>query len=264
MMRSTFSGLRACLLSWGICVCGVLALSTTLSANSTVLTLGAISSYYGGAYVPPYPGAIEVNNDPNDQMVVSLICLDGNKTNYFTEAYSGTVETLSTDLVGENATLVQDTEEAAFLASLVMYDAAHDKISISVSGVGGGGYVTQTQHGSMTVGDFVNSVEGPIAFAIWQVMGTLEGPPDPASAPYVTLAQNVYNTYMKNGGPAVQAFNSSVQIFIPDSNNPNTQRFFLAYGNDASFVPEPGTMVLFGTGVVLMGLGCARRLRRPR
>jgi hypothetical protein len=240
----------------------VLALSTTLSADSTVLTLGAISSYYGGAYVPPYPGAVEVNNDPNDQMVVSLICLDGNKTDYFTDSYTGTVETLSTDLVGENATVVQDTEEAAFLASLVMYDAAQDKISISVSGVGGNGYVTLTPHGSMTVGDFVNSVEGPIAFAIWQVMGTLDVPPDPASAPFVTLAQNVYTYDMKNGGAAVRAFNNSVQIFIPD--NADTQRFFLAYGNVGSLVPEPGTMVLFGTGAVLMGLGCARRFRRPR
>src|SRR5208283_4140925 len=110
-----------------------------------------------------------------------------------------------------------------------------------VAGVGGNGFVPQTASGPISVSQFVNNVEGPIAFAVWQVMGTLEGSPDPASAPYVLEAQTAYTNFLQyTSSPVVQAFNSSVMIFIPS--DPNTQRFFTAYGDVGSMVPEPGTM----------------------
>jgi hypothetical protein len=163
----------------------------------------------------------------------------------------------------------QNEEEAAFLASLVMSDASADNITITVSG----GTVTQSApgpSGSTVVSNFVNNVEGPIAYAIWEIMQTQEPGPetDPtnllAAAPYVTLATNVYNDYMKSNGPAVQVFNSSVLIFIPSGDSAGTQRFFMGFGDTSSLTPEPGTLVLFGTGLLLMALGCSRRLaRRP-
>jgi hypothetical protein len=260
MSLSPLFGLRGRFISWAICLCAVLALSTTLSASSTVLTLGDTSAQYGSVYVGPYPGAVEQNSDPTQQLVVSLFCLDGNLTDYFTYQYPGTVEPLSA-LSGDSN--FQSEEEAAFLASLVLYEAQQDNIAISVAGVGGNGLVTQIANGSVSVTDFVNNVEAPISFAIWQIMGTLDGSPDPAAAPYVLQAQNAYTNILQySSTPLVAAFNSSVMIFIPADSS--TQRFFTAYGDVGSMVPEPGTMALFGTGIALMALGCARRLRRPR
>jgi hypothetical protein len=260
------------LISLAICLCVVLALSTTLRASSTVLTLGNYDSgspQYGGSYVGPYPGAIETNSDPNTQLLVSLFCLDGNLTDYFTYQYDGTVESLSSLSADPN---FESDEQAAFLASLVMYEANQDKITISVSGVGSGGYLTQTANGTMSITDFVNNVEGPVSEAIWEIMGTQDSTQlaaatnNSAVEAYLLEANNAYSEFLQYpANPLVQAFNSSVMIFIPNATIPPTQRFFTAYGDVSDMLaPEPGTMVLFGTGFLLTALGCARRLRRPR
>jgi hypothetical protein len=263
-----YRGLKYRFITLGICVCGLVAFSTTLSASSTVLTLGSSASgmYYGSEYVGPYPGSL--NPDTTDPLIVAsagpIFCLDANQTNYWGTSYDGTEETL-----GEVSQ--QDVEEAAFLASLMMFDAQHDGIDLSFSGSGGGLLLTQTAGTPTGVSDFVNNVEGPISYAIWQLMGTLGGTaPNPTlTEQYMTQAGSAYNKVLKNSSdPVVAAFNSQVMVFFPPTGS-GTQRFVTAKLDlaliDEAAAPEPGTLVLFGTGVLLMALGCTRRLaRRPR
>jgi hypothetical protein len=56
----------------------------------------------------------------------------------------------------------------------------------------------------------------------------------------------------------VSTFNQNALIFSPCTSN---QSFVGAYSDQdlINHVPEPGTMVLFGAGALLMGLGCVRR-----
>lgn len=262
-MRSWYYGFKDRFIALGICVCGLLVFGATLRASSTVtLTLGTYngsSPQYGGEYVGPYPGTLGSDAGP-------IFCLDANQTNYFGQPYGGTEETL-----GEASQ--QDVEEAAFLASLMMYDAQQDGITLTPSGSLGGLLLNQTAGTLTGVSDFVNNVEGPISFAIWQIMGTLAGVNESSSVwtsaqPYVTLAGAAYSTVLKNSSDSVvAAFNSQVMVFIPNS---QTQRFVTANLDMAlidevnAAVPEPGTVVLFGIGLLLIALGCTRRLaRRP-
>lgn len=162
-------------------------------------------------------------------------------------------------------------EEAAFLASLMMYEAKQDGIKLGHSGTGGNPTLTQTA--TMTVGEFVSQVEGPISYAVWQIMGTLGNlAQDPNAQPHVAEAQAAWtNVLQYSSSPLMMTFNSSVIVFSRVNGSPNynspSQRFITAfYDNDLiEAAPEPGTMVLFGTGVLPMALRCARRLaRRPR
>jgi hypothetical protein len=89
---------------------------------------------------------------------------------------------------------------------------------------------------------------------------------DPAAAPFVALAQDAWTNLLQYPlNPLMVAFNSNVMVFTPTG---STQRFVAAYSDSAvidAATPEPGTMLLLGTGSLLMVLGCARRqARRPR
>jgi hypothetical protein len=247
-----------------ICVCGLVTFSTPLSASSAIsLTLGTYngaSPQYGGEYVGPYPGTLGSDGGP-------VFCLDANLTDGFSDTYGGIEESL-----GE--VNQQDVEESAFLASLMMFDAQEDGIILTPSGSGGSLLLNQTASGYTTVSEFVNNVEGPISWAIWQLMGTLGGVSESTSVynsaqPYVAQANAAYNKVLKNSSdPVVAAFDSSVMVFLPTGDSAGTQRFITA-DLDVALIdeaaPEPGTMVLFGAGVVLMILGYTRRLgRRPR
>jgi hypothetical protein len=83
---------------------------------------------------------------------------------------------------------------------------------------------------------------------------------DPAIAGLVTLAQTNYMNYTYN--------NDQVFTYVLAANPPcQTQgQSFISVTPLTPSVPEPGTMVLFGAGALLMGLGCARRrlAKRPR
>jgi hypothetical protein len=271
-MHTPNRAVRDRLIALSVGVCGVLAFSTTLSASSTVLTLGNVnysngspSPQYGGVYVAPYPGAIEQNGNPASQLIVALFCLDGNKTDYFTQSYTGDVQPLSS----MPADQLQSLDEAAFLASLLLTDARQQQITIGVSGVGANGLLTQTApgpNGAAAVANFVQTVEGPISEAIWKIMGTQTTADanwyatDTLAQQFVAQAESAWTNGLADpSNPYRQWLNQSFMIFIPNGNSKDTQRYIF------TVVPEPGTIVLFGTGALLIALGCARRLaRRPR
>jgi hypothetical protein len=245
--------------TFGICVCGLLAFCSTLSANSTVFVLGNSNSSNqnyspaGGGTVPAGPYAGTLTNSLN----TLFFCLDGNLSANWDTPYNGTDAPPSG----------QAQEEAAFLASLMLYVAAQDGITVASDGTN----ESLTINGSVSMATFVNTVEGPISMAIWQIMGSLPTQDgiagnDPAAAPFVALAQDAWTNLLQYPlNPLMVAFNSNVMVFTPTG---STQRFVAAYSDSAvidAATPEPGTMLLLGTGSLLMVLGCARRqARRPR
>jgi hypothetical protein len=106
----------------------------------------------------------------------------------------------------------------------------------------------------------VNSLEGPISLAIWQLMGTLvqngqSTRADPAAQHFIDLAITAHNS-----GEITSSFLNSVEIWhpgTPGSGSTAEQRFIVAT------IPEPGTMVFLGTGLALIALSRIRRRRAP-
>ena len=259
-MTSPYCGFTKRLIVLSICLCGLLAFSTTLSANTTFVVgqdnLGNYTPNNGsgtteGANMPvgPYAGVLTINGVQQSNYL--YFCLTGNQyldsTEYGSEA-SVPTSTLAT---------TQDLEEAAFLASYTLTEAALDQMTLTSDGHN----ITFTGNGSTNTGQFINSVLGPIQDAIWYVMGTLPAGDsnilnDPVISGLVTLAQTSYLNYSYNN---VQVF-----TFVPTKDQPTGQSFISV--DTLPSVPEPGTMVLFGGGALLMGLGCIRRrmARRPR
>jgi hypothetical protein len=95
-------------------------------------------------------------------------------------------------------------------------------------------------------------VEGPISFAIWQIMGTLGTTgPDPAAQQYIQTAQYAYSHNL-----IPRSYLDRVLIFNPDQNG--IQRFITAVPDSAmvsqtlSGVSEPGTMALLAGALMLL------------
>ncbi len=187
------------------------------SAQANTLVLtGNPNQVYSGINVGPYPVTL-------DAAPALVFCLDDTKTANWGGSYAGTVHTPNTAA----------EEEAAFLASYALYAGSPSSNGPTVSGV-----------------------EGPISFAIWQIMGTLGSTPvDPNAQKYVNMAQYAYTA-----GLISQDFLNSVFVFVPTDTT--IQRFISAVTRpamDVAATPEPGTIVLFGTGVMLVALSRLRR-----
>jgi hypothetical protein len=268
-MTAPYCGFTKRLIVLSICLCGLLAFSTTLSANTTTFVVGQDNlGYYTpnngsgtteGANMPvgPYAGVLTINGQQSSNYL--YFCLTGDQ--YVDQKEIGTEASLPTSTLATQ----QQLEEAAFLASYTLTEATLDHFTLnSTNGVN----ITFTKNGSMSKDQFISSVLGPIQDAIWYVMGTLPSGDsgdttkavnilnDPAISNLVTLAQTSYMNYSYNN---VQVF-----TFVPTQGQPTGQSFISV--STLSSVPEPGTMVLFGGGALLMGLGCMRRrmARRPR
>jgi hypothetical protein len=181
---------------------------------ATIIITGNYSWDYDGVAVGPYLATL--NGEPN----LPVFCMDLHVDTYVGTTYTGSLSTPTT----------QAEEEAAFLASYSLY-----------LGAPGSDQTT------------INDVEGPIAMAIWQLMGTLgTTQADPAAAPYILLAQSAYSNHLI---PA--SFLNNVTIWTPDQPG-SSQRFITAVPDDStitSATPEPGTAVFLGSGVVLLALG---------
>jgi len=170
---------------------------------------------YMGVNVGPYPGSLTGSG------ATEFFCLNLDKPAAFDTSYPGTVS----EPVG------QSEDEVAFLSAYLL---------------------SKGSPGSDP--NFVQQYEGPISFAIWQIMGTLGSTaPDPAAAQFVTLAQNAYNQ-----GLITTAFLSNFLVFTPD--NDSIQSFITVVGNVPA--PEPGTMLLLGSGLLAAVL-FAWRWRKP-
>jgi len=198
-------------------------LLTTCARADTFKLTGDPGQVYNGENVGPYPVSL-------DGFSHLAFCLDESLTSIWGVTYDGTVHSPNT----------QAEEEAAFLASYALYDGAPSSNSNSV-----------------------NTVEGPISYAIWEIMTpslTLSLPASvvAAASPFINLAEYAYGAHLIDS-----TFLSSVAIFVPTT--PGIQRFVMAVSDpvmDHSAIPEPSTIVLFGTGVLLIGLGRFRRRQK--
>jgi len=167
--------------------------------------------------VGPYPGML--STDP-----YGFFCIDYVKTATWSGAYSGNAYGVA-DAV-PNKTTAQ-LVEAAFLADKLYW-------------LGGSGASTALY-------------QGPISFAVWQIMDPTPGdvPVNSAAQPFILEAQNAYLS------GAISAANfPNIKIFVPD--NPSIQDFMTVTAG----APEPGTIALFAGGLLLIGLGRLRRSRR--
>jgi len=171
--------------------------------------------------VAPYPGWIG-SNTPGDQY--GFFCIDYLKTANWNATYTGTLYHVQDDIPGKTR---EQVVEAAYLSDRLY------------------------QLGGMAAS--LNLFQGPISFAIWQIMDPAPGhvQRNAAAQPYVQEAQYMYQT-----GQITAAYFPNTLILVPD--NPSVQDFITLA---AASVPEPGTIVLFLAGFGLIGVGLIRRRR---
>jgi hypothetical protein len=170
--------------------------------------------------VGPYPGWLGSNALGN---LYGFFCIDYGKTANWNASYQGQVYTVQDAIPGRTE---QQLVEAAYLSDKLFW-------------VGGSSAST-------------NLYQGPISFAIWEIMDPTAGhvPVDPAAQVYLLDAQQAYASRMAT---AVDFPNT--RIFVPD--NPSIQEFMtLSPG-----VPEASTVSLVVGGLLLV-VGRARMSRR--
>jgi hypothetical protein len=208
--------------------CGLaLTLFFPILHATTIQLTGNPTFAYDGILVGPY--AATLGDDP----AALVFCMDLHIDTYLRTTYEGSLSAPQTQL----------EQEAAFLASYALYLGAPS-------------------------GGLVNLVEGPISMAIWQIMGTMGATPlDPAAQSYIELAHSAYSN-----NAITPAFLTGVSIWTPNQQG-SAQRFVTANSDDSTILgalggtqsaglseaPEPGTLVLFGTGILLMAVSRIRR-----
>jgi hypothetical protein len=267
-MRTPNSTFRNRLIALSICLCALLAFSTTLSADTTNFILGTANL---GTYTPtggradqvgPYPGTLTIVTSTGSTVSTNSLffCLTGNQY-----AYSQEYGNVTTPLQAASP-LKEQEEQAAFLASLLLTKAAEFSVTVSTKIPSwGNAYDKYVDFSGGDLTDFRTAID-PIQTAIWYIMGTLPSQDsalagnlhsDTRVEALVKKAQNEFGGYNYDN---VQVFN-----FVSSKCEPHGQSF-ISVNTLTTATPEPGTMVLFGAGALLMGLGCVRRrlAKRPR
>lgn len=200
-----------------------------------------------GEAAGPYPGTITDTTTNKTLPFGQFMCLDGNVVTYWGSTLTGGTVTHPAD---------QQEDEAAFLASLLLSDAAQQGVTLpSASAPGPSPSYTQA---------FIDGYSGAITFAIWDIMKTLPGgvtEPSGAQA-FVTDAQQEYTNVFNNSSSADyaagQAFLASVDIFNPYPVG-SAQRF-ITMNPAPDPTPEPGTLGSLAAGLLLAAL-CLRQRR---
>ena len=184
--------------------------------------------------VGPYSGYLGPETPEN---LYGFMCIDYLKTANWNTTYSGFAYNVADLIPGKTQ---EQIVEAAYLTTKLM-------------ALGG------SQAG-------VDAHQGPISFAIWQIMDPTVGdvPRAAAAQSYVQEAQSAYLS-----GSISAANFPYVRIFVPD--NPSIQSFMTATGPSVSLaaaatgeVPEPGTVVLIMIGLALLAVSRIRRVKAPR
>ena len=147
---------------------------------------------------------------------ILVFCLDMNLSTQIGQSYAGGLS-LSND---------QTLEEVSFLAAYALQNGAPD--------------VNQ-----------VNSLEGPVSLAIWQIMGTSDVAPDLAAQPFVLMAQDAYVH-----GQIPQALLDRVVVWSPAL--PGASQRFLRVDPETES-PEPGTILFIALGLLMITCGLAGR-----
>ena len=223
---------------------GISGLSDHLGSGGVFL--GVSVSEFG-----PYAGTLTNNVTGAVSPDYAFFCLTGNQYYQQPEYGNDGPANVAQANSSNNLLTVTEQEEAAFLVSVMLTDQAANKVTLTPSGSGASKYLVAT---GTNVPAFEAAL-GPIQLAIWYVTKTLPG----ALNWDVTNVGSITDSATYNLVVAAQSaatnlwFDSGLQVF--------------AYGADSggqNFIgvpaPEPGTMVLFGAGVLLMGLGSSRKL----
>jgi hypothetical protein len=200
--------------------CALALLLAAIPAHANTLLLGSNpGQVYNGINVGPYPVTL-------DSVSGYAFCITESLTAVWGTSYGGTVVSPTT----------RAQEEAAFLASYALYDGLPGSNS---------------------------SLEGPISYAIWEIMtptltSSLPSSVVLAAEPFVSMANYAYTA-----GLITPAFLTSVKIFVPT--DPTIQSFVMAVNNSTTLTmdhlatPEPSTVLLFGAGLLLVGMSRYRR-----
>ena len=169
--------------------------------------------------VGPYPGYLGADV-PGD--LYGFFCIDYLLTATWGGSYSGTVYNIGDAIPGKS---LEQQLEGGYLSSQLYQ-------------LGGGSANTALY-------------QGPISFAIWQIMDPATGhvPVDPAAQSWVLQAQNMYAD-----GQLSAANYSNTLIFVPD--NSSIQDFMTL---SPATTPEPQTTTLSAAGALLILVGSLRR-----
>jgi hypothetical protein len=258
-MRSPYCVFRNRFIALSICLCALLAFSTTLSANTYQFVPGlGVSglSYLGVSGIGPYGGTLTDTTTGITSPDSIFFCLTGNTTYNSTEHDNQNLGSLAPTTVGQ--------EEAAFLYSLMLSDEVTNTVALSTTGRGNSKTLVVT--GTSTNIQLFENDLGPIQMAVWYVMQTL--PSAVASWGYSGTDTGILATSFTNilDYATRQDVFAAAQGYAAFANSPRYQVFITSDGgqNFIGAVPEPGTMVLFGTGVLLMALGSTRKLLARR
>jgi hypothetical protein len=218
-------------------VCAVLS---SIAHASTILTLDgnfaapdyAFYTYtdvYGVAHdsIPVDPYIATSDGGTYNNASVFLFCYDLNSPTEVATPYSGSIESV-TEFSGPAFTALM---EATYLLNELNEDGMLNAPL---------------------------ATRGAISMAIWEIMNpssstaSTQFPTDPAAGPYELEAANAVSY-----GSWTIADAADWPTWVPD--NPEIQRFGVVVAG-APPVPEPGTMVLAGLGLIV--LGCFKRKRR--